>query len=221
MKVVIQCAGTKNPMQSGSGFVTASGKSVQFVADPGLAPSNEIHAYVHPDDSSDGSQTWRERLIHYNETSAANPLQLLPAYKLYGNRVYENLVKEFGVKQVFILSAGWGLIAADFLTPHYDITFSKAKNVKPQCHRKKQDAYADLCHLPDDGDEIIFLGGKDYFPLFSQLTTPLKGKKKVFYNSNFGPALTPGFWSERFNSPRKTNWHYSCAQALIDKEIGI
>jgi hypothetical protein len=34
------------------------------------------------------------------------------------------LVEKFGIEKVFILSAGWGLIRADFLTPNYDITFS-------------------------------------------------------------------------------------------------
>ena len=53
-----------------------------------------------------------------------SPFGLLPAYQLYENSTYNRLVDRFGLSNVYILSAGWGLIPADFLTPHYDITFS-------------------------------------------------------------------------------------------------
>ena len=35
-----------------------------------------------------------------------------------------------GLDRLYILSAGWGLIPGDFLTPNYDITFSAAQNVQ-------------------------------------------------------------------------------------------
>jgi hypothetical protein len=55
-------------------------------------------------------------------------------------------VKQFGIENTFILSAGWGLIDATFLTPAYDITFSaKADNF---VRRRKRDAFYDLCLLP-------------------------------------------------------------------------
>ncbi|MBL6987325.1 MAG: hypothetical protein ISR72_09875 [Methylobacter sp.] len=221
MKIVIQCAATKNLAQPGAGFLTTDKRLVQFVAQPELAPFNEQYAYAHPDDLSDGRQTWRERLSDYNNGTPSNPLHLLPAYRLYVNSAYENLVKKFGAEQVFILSAGWGLISANFLTPDYDITFSKAKNVEPYCRRSKSDTYSDLCQLPDDGESIVFLGGKDYLPLFCMLTRELKGMKKVFFNSSVDPNLGHGFCSERFITTKRTNWHYSCAQALIDGKIGI
>lgn len=218
MKIVIQCAGTKN-QTPGAGFRTSDNRLVKFVADPKKAPSSGEIAYAHPDDLSDGRQTWRERLLDYNKGSPTNPLRLLPAYQIYKNPVYKNLVEKFGLEQVFILSAGWGLISADFLTPDYNITFSKQG--VPYSHRKKLDFYADICHLPDDGDGIIFLGGKDYLPLFCQLTAGSKGIKKVFFNSKLDPILGVGFRSERFTTTQRTNWHYPCAQALIDGEIGI
>ena len=37
---------------------------------------------------------------------------------------YRALVKRFGIDKTYILSAGWGLIPASFLTPYYDITFT-------------------------------------------------------------------------------------------------
>jgi hypothetical protein len=63
-------------------------------------------------------------VLEKNVGGARNPLGLYPAYRLYENRVYGRLVEAFGVENIYILSAGWGLIRADFLTPYYDITFS-------------------------------------------------------------------------------------------------
>lgn len=220
MKIVIQCAGTKN-QTPGAGFRTSDNRLVKFVADPKKAPSSGDIAYAHPDERPDGLQTWRERLLDYNKGATTNPLGLLPAYQLYKNPVYKKLVEKFGLEKVFILSAGWGLISADFLTPDYDITFSTARNVEPYCRRNKRDHYADTCILPDDGEGIIFLGGKDYRPLFCKLTANMKGMKKVFFNSSVDPVLGHGFSTECFPTKCRTNWHYSCAQALIDGDIGI
>lgn len=215
MKIVIQCAATKNPTPFGAGFRTADNRLVKFVANPKLAPNSEKYAYVNPDDLSDGQQTWRERLLSYNQDTASNSLRLSPAYKLYTNSAYQDLVKKFGLGQVFILSAGWGMISANFLTPDYDITFSKAKNVETYCRRNKSDKYADICQLPDDGELIVFLGGKDYQPLFRQLTKDLKGVKKVFFNALDKPNPEYGFCFERYVTQQKTNWHYACAQDII------
>lgn len=218
MKIVIQCAATKNPAPFGSGFRTNDNRLVKFVAHPELAPKSEMEAYARPDDLT-GSQTWRERLLDYNKDPAANPLNFLPAYRLYANKAYADLVAKFGLDQVFILSAGWGIIPASFLTPDYDITFSHAKNVDAHCRRAKSDTYADICLLPDDGDVIVFLGGKDYLPLFSRLTSALKGAKKVFFNSQIESKLGSGFRLEKFSTSQRTNWHYQCAQAMIDGKI--
>ena len=140
MKIVIQCAGSKNP-QPGLGF-NENGKLVKFVADSTVEyiksdPHTNNYVYVRPDDicarpdyTFENQYTWRKKLLDYNKEGKSNPLGLLPAYKLYAHKVYENLVNKFGENQVFILSAGWGLIRSDFLTPDYDITFSNAKNVK-------------------------------------------------------------------------------------------
>jgi len=40
-----------------------------------------------------------------------NPLGLCPAYQLYENKTYGRLAARFGLGNLFILSAGWGLIA--------------------------------------------------------------------------------------------------------------
>jgi hypothetical protein len=121
------------------------------------------------------------------------------------------------VRQVFILSAGWGLIPATFLTPHYDITFSASAD--PWNRRRKEDRYEDFCMMRDDGEEIMFLGGKDYLPLFCRLTAALKGGKTVFFNSADRPDLPAGFTPVRYRTSTRTNWHYECAQDLADGRI--
>jgi hypothetical protein len=64
------------------------------------------------------------------------------------------------VEKVYILSGGWGLITASFLTPDYDITFSQsAEHYK---RRRQTDRYHDFRMLPEDTREpLAFFGGKD------------------------------------------------------------
>ena len=58
--------------------------------------------------------------------------------------VYRELVHALGAENVFILSAGWGLLSADFLTPNYDITFSAtAERYK---RRRVRDVISGLLH---------------------------------------------------------------------------
>ena len=82
-------------------------------------PHDARYVYAHPDDLSDSGITWRERLLRYNRQPGTNPLGLLRAWELYQNAVYSRLVRTYGIERVYILSAGWGLITADFLTPNY------------------------------------------------------------------------------------------------------
>jgi hypothetical protein len=122
MIVVIQCAASK---AHGAGhFLTPAGVPVTFVAHPKIAPVDDQHLYARPDDDCGSGKSWRDVLLDYNNAPRGNPLGLLPAYRLYENPVYERLGDKVGIANVYILSAGWGLIRADFLTPYCDITFS-------------------------------------------------------------------------------------------------
>jgi hypothetical protein len=113
--VVIQCAASK---RKNAGFLkTKDGMPVSFVAHPELAPAAVSCVYARPDDTSDAGGTWRDQLLAYNASPGTNPLGLLPAFELYENDIYRALVKQFGVQNTYILSAGWGLIDAAFLTP--------------------------------------------------------------------------------------------------------
>ena len=214
MIAIIQCAASK---RAGAGRLqTIGGQPVEFIADPQSGPINPACTYARPDDPSDQGPSWRRVLLKYNETNN-NPFGLCSAYRLYKNETYERLVDRLGMKQVYILSAGWGLIPADFLTPHYDITFSQsAESYK---RRRKKDCYQDLSMLPHDtADEIAFFGGKDYLPLFCALTSAIRTKRTVFYNSVQRPQVT-GCVLKRFDTTTRTNWHYECANAFLEGRV--
>src|SRR5579862_6414267 len=121
MIVVIQCAAGKQ--HDAGRMKTADGAPVEFVADPMEAPFDPPVVYARPDDLP-GERTWRQLLSDYNNQPEDNPLELLPAYQLYENSAYRGLADRFGLANLFILSAGWGLLSSEFLTPHYDITFT-------------------------------------------------------------------------------------------------
>ena len=73
--------------------------------------------------------------------------------------------------------------------------------------------------IPDDGEDIVFLGGKDYLPLFQRLSKDLKAQKKVFFNTRSAPSLAKGFVAERFPTTIRTNWHYACAKMLAQAKV--
>ena len=144
---------------------------------------------------------------------------LLPAWQLYDRPVYRELVHALGAENVFILSAGWGLLSADFLTPNYDITFSTtAERYK---RRRVQDRYRDFCMLSGDRIEpVVFLGGKDYVTLFQSVTESIRRTRIIFYNSAEAPDA-PDCVCIRFETRTRTNWHYECARALIQGALDI
>jgi hypothetical protein len=148
-----------------------------------------------------------------------NPLGLCPAHQLYENKTYSSLVSRFGSKNVYILSAGWGLIGSDFLTPYYDITFSQSADAYKR--RRKTDRFEDFRMLPDETTgEIIFLGGKDYLPLFCKLTDRVKAKRIVFFNSASPPRFENCIF-KRFETTTRTNWHYECANEFLAGRVRL
>jgi hypothetical protein len=216
MIVAIQCAATKRP--DAGRLVTDGGTPVELVAVPKAAPPS-THLYARPDDLREDGQSWRQILLDYNERAGSNPLRLLRAFELYQNETYRRLVRRFGVEHVYIVSAGWGLIRADFLTPAYDITFSiSAEHYK---RRKQTDRYNDFAMIPaDTADDVIFLGGRDYLPIFCKLTREIRSRKLIFFNSSLEPKID-GYVMRRYETSTRTNWHYECAAALLNGSIQI
>jgi hypothetical protein len=215
MIVVIQCAAGKR--EDAGCLRTRDGRRVIFVGDPALAPIQEDCLYARPDDPSDQDSNWRNALLHYNDNPGSNPLGLLTAFELYDNVIYQKLAAKFEMEKTYILSAGWGLIPSSFLTPYYDITFSTS--AEEWKRRRKKDAFGDFNFLPKDTDDtVVFLGGKDYVPLFARLTSHLRSERTVFFNSATKPEA-PGCRLVRFPTTTRTNWHYECAGALLRGEL--
>ncbi len=217
IKVVIQCANTK---QEAAGTLrSAAGDRVNFVAHPAEAPPVPGVVYAHPDGADADGRTWRSKLEAYNQSPHTNPLGLLEARKLYRHPAYVALSQQLTKDDLHILSAGWGLLSADFLTPTYDITFSgQAESYK---RRRPRDRFNDFCMLDNESDvPLAFFGGKDYFPLFKQLTEGYRGHRIVVYNSSDAPNA-PGITAVRYETTTRTNWHYEAGKAWLDGRLTL
>jgi hypothetical protein len=218
MRIVIQCAGSK---QGGGYWTTSTGRRVAFVGDPRApsAPDTSGALLVKPDEIAEGGRTWRQQLSAYNDNEAAtNPKRLWPAWQLYESAAYGKLVRRFGVESVYILSAGWGLVRANYLLPQYDITFSSSG--APNTRRRGTARFADFNQLSLGDEGIVFLGGKTYVPLFLQLTRGHRCRRVVVYNSAQKPRAE-GIEFVRYPSAARTNWHYQCADDLANGRFAI
>ena len=216
--IVIQCAAGKQP--TAAHLKSSDGRKVMFVANPGLAPANPDCVYARPDDLANSGVSWRQELQRYNQGRASdNPLELLPAWRLYRNPPYELLYDQCGPENLYVLSAGWGLIQADFLTPNYDITFSSS--AEKYKRRRRREAYDDFRMLPHSAAKpVVFFGGKDYVSLFCELSSQVRGQRHIIYNSAKPPSA-PGCQLHRFETRARTNWHYAAARAYIEGLIDI
>ena len=210
----IQCAAAKSP--SAGHFVSPNEGRILFVAAPECAPRDSAIVYRRPDECAPSGITYRQMLVDYNRHDRKdNPFGLLTAWRLYKNDTYRQLVEHLGISNVFILSAGWGLVAADYLLPNYDITFSNsARGESAYKRRRQRDKYRDFAMLPRTvAQSVFFFGGKDYVPLFCRLTEGI-GRRTVFYNSG-NPPPAPGCTLKRHHTNTRTNWHYECARKFV------
>jgi len=107
MIVVIQCAASKRT--DAGHLVTTSGKSVEFVGCPKMAPRGSDRVYARPDDFRADGTPWRKVLQTYNESPGDNPLRLCHAFELYKDKTYRRLVECFNIENVFILPGRVGI----------------------------------------------------------------------------------------------------------------
>lgn len=216
MRIVMQCAGSKRA-DAGS-FVAGDGRRVVFVARPDLVEDTADVLHAHPDQHSDRhGQTWRDRVVEANDRRNRNPFGLVPAAELYTPSAYSSLATFVGIEKLFILSAGWGLVAGSYLLPTYDITFSGS--AERHKRRRADQRFQDLNAFEGESEEAtVFVGGKDYLPLFLALTAGAKCRRHVFYNSATTPRVT-GCILHLFPTSRRTNWHYECAEALARRHL--
>lgn len=217
MIIVLQCAARKHP-QAGC-MRLRDGHKVMFVADPRNAPPKAGHVFAHPDQMADTGRTWRQELLGYNADPGDNALGLMPAWQLYENKTYGLLAERYQLSNFFILSAGWGLLRAEFLTPDYDITFSPS--AERHKRRRPGDVYADFRMIPaDTTDPIVFFVSKEYMRLACQLTKTVRGPRYMFFNSARVPEA-PGVTFIRYVTRTRTNWQYECAKAFVAGRIDL
>jgi hypothetical protein len=215
-KIVIQCAGSK--YKNAGRLTTFSGENVLFAAHPELYDLED--KCFRPDDlKADTGSTWREYLELYNLKSS-NPNNLLKAGELYKPPIYEALITAFCETNVYILSAGWGLVRSDYLLPYYDITFSNKG--MPYSIRRTNDSFEDFNQLSSSNIEpdetIYFFGGQSYLPLYQKLTRTIT-TRKVIYHAHGAAIQIQGY--ECIPSPFRgnTNWHYVCAFGFINGTV--
>jgi|Deesub1362A_J573_1020465.scaffolds.fasta_scaffold00073_3 hypothetical protein len=225
--IVIQCAARKR----GKPFThngSPDGTPISFVANPAHCAEPGFPC-VTPDDIIPATNiSWRQRLIDYNN-AGSNPLGLSEAVDLYDHPIYDELAQHFGRKNVYILSAGWGLVRGDYLLPDYNITFSSAQNVPKCSKRKRNQEFRDFNHLAHrhfkKNDSIYFFGGRDYLEMFYRCAENINPMRKVvYYISNRldqEENRRPGYEYIRYPNPtnRRTNWHYSCAEDFLEGRI--
>ncbi len=221
-KIVIQCAGSK--YVNAGRLTTISGEEVHFVAHPERYTQQD--KCYKPDDIREGtSSTWREYLELYNH-KGSNPDQLYKAGDLYKAPIYRALMRKFGANNVFILSAGWGLIRSDYLLPYYDITFSNQG--EPYSKRGSRDRFDDFNQLYDvdirPNESIYFFGGLSYLALYFKLTRNFAARK-VIYHAHKGETYNKAATQVRdyvfipSPYPGSQNWHYKCAEGFINGEV--
>ena len=114
---------------------TAGGKPVIFVAHPNWRHRMPRTSTRGPMMFDDG-RSWRARFLGIQPGGTpATRSACFPRGNSMNPHESSRMVNRFGLDSVFILSAGWGLIPARFLTPAYDITFSQVP--KPERWKRR------------------------------------------------------------------------------------
>jgi hypothetical protein len=216
VKIVIQCAGSK--FENAGRLTTLSGEKVLFAVHPERYTLQG--KCCRPDDIREGTDSsWRAYLESYNQ-QGSNANHLFPAGELAKAPIYKALIRKFAATNVFILSAGWGLVRSDYLLPYYDITFSNQG--KPYSKRRPSDRFKDFNQLSDVGiqpdETIYFFGGQSYLPLYLKLTRNITARK-VIYHSHGAAIQIQGYICIPSPYPGSLNWHYKCAQGFINGMI--
>ena len=217
MKIIISCCDRKNGMT-----FQQDGDKINFVSNVNEVSSNN-ELYFHPDNLIPNENiTWRE-LIAKQE----NRIDLLSTYILYKPNIYKLLFQHYG-NDLFIFSAGWGIVRADYKLPKYNVTFSNGKNIPFYARRKKNDVFNDFNQLEglDLNERIIFIAGKDYVSTFCQLTNHLPNEKIIIYKSQDvlidNPYLNKNnFQFFHYQTNTRTNWHYEFANRLMNNQIEL
>ena len=218
--IIMPCAGSKKDV----GHICFHGKRVSFVANPGINSSDQFR----PDDLIPGLAprlTWREAITKYN-THQILPLgveiqgeefengwHLPKACYLYKDPTYQEVAAAIGPENVFILSAGWGLVISTYRIPYYDITFSGSTHLNL---RKAKQEWADYNQFPNTVKEdqcVHSMIGVKYFRLFNRLF-PREVTLRFHHKAGNAPGNFLGrAWDFQLHPGKlRTNWYYQCAR---------
>lgn len=234
--VIIQCAGSKT-----QSFWRYGNQRIIFVANskhyrerfPASGPTP-----FEPDDQVPGSSvTWRQIFLDYHQHKKKPDIlrdadELPEAWKLYSDPTYQILFEKFK-SNFYILSAGWGLVRADFRLPPYDITFSSANNTPAHAKissirllsKLKPFGYNPLHSVVGKESMIYFFGGAKYRALLYYYTDCIPGTKVIYYRSNEKPrerSMSEGYRFTNYtpqNPQKRTNWQYECARRFTNGEL--
>ena len=218
-QILIQCAGDKS---SDAGTFKYHGKIVNFVAQPQVCQETSCSVYVNPNQIIDQNKniTWFDKLKEYNKEyveTGDNPYNLFKAVELYRNAIFNHIKQRIGSENIYILSAGWGIVKGSYLLPDYNITFSGAHNNKEW--RDINLEWQDMNHLDDPPSNIndlhIFCTA-NYHPLLKRLLGgKIRKDAKITIHTNLYMDVD-NYKYEEFFPTGNTNWQYACAKDFIN-----
>lgn len=199
-----------------------NGNTINFVSKINKAEINH-NIYCHPDNIIPNENiTWRELIAGQDERE-----DLIACHILYSPNIYRLLYERYQ-NDLFIFSAGWGIVRAEYKLPKYNITFSNGSNIPTYARRNNNDVFNDFNQLQgiNEGELIVLLAGKDYVLPFCQLTKDIPNKKIIVHTSQSildnNPYLNNhNFSFLHYQTNTRTNWHYEFAKRLINNEIEI
>lgn len=206
-KVVMVCSGGKNE----SHF--SEYPKINFVNES----TNELE--FHPDELINGEKkSWREYLLNSQKDD-----KLLEAYNLYKRNQYKCLYKKYK-NNFYILSAGWGLINSDFKLPKYDITFSKKSSQRNKRNNSlnEKPIYKDFNYLSiKGGEDIVYMGGKEYLNLFYELTKNISNRKIIYIYNHISIPAPPNesFLIRSYFINYPSFWYYQLANDFCNDII--
>lgn len=209
IRIVIQCCKTKNQ----NSILLCNNRRVVFQPQSNLPWCNIDNT----------NTSWVEALRQQNGTRPnLNYSRLLPAGELYLSNVHRGLlnwVKEGRGRELYILSAGWGLVCYKRKMPNYDITFSGGQQnnyyINPQ-EIPYDRLYNDLQGLDSKKATHIFVCrsyavGAQYF---------FKNKEAIVEHrrtSSSRRLLETGNTADH-NITIRTNWHYKAVREFIGEQ---
>jgi hypothetical protein len=222
MKVLIQCAGSK--IEEASTLIR-NGQEIKFVARPTLGSDQCC-----PWDNIDGnnSPTWIDCLRSFND----NAQQGLPpgvtwgqgvptqAIHLYSDAIYERIADAVGAENVYILSAGFGLVRGTDVIPKYNITFSNANKVllNARITSRRRIPLGTLRNEIGGADQIHLFLTPNYISYFLG-ANPTFNTNRLSLHWRAGQTVPDGLEQVAIQQhviAKRTNWQYIAADRFID-----